>query len=110
VTELAFTVPPEFVEAIADRAAELLEERVSTILDTASPWLNVDEAADYLRCSRQRVYDLKSSGRIVSAQDGTRPLFHRDVLDAYLLGGDARAVAAALPLPAGSRSGNGRAK
>ena len=110
MTELALPVPPELVDAIAERAAELLEERVSTIWDTASPWLYVDEAADYLRCSRQRVYDLKSSGRIVSAQDGKRSLFHRDVLDAYLLGGDARAVAAALPPPAGARSGSLRAK
>jgi excisionase family DNA binding protein len=106
---LSLALPPELVDAIAARAAELIGERAPTD-DGRSPWLTVDEAADYLRCSRQRIYDLKSAGRIVSAQDGKRPLFHRAVLDAYLLGGDVRAVAAALPLPAGSRSRNGRAR
>jgi excisionase family DNA binding protein len=106
---LSFELPDELVASIAERVAALLEERQCPTGDS-SPWLTVAEAAEYLRCDRQRIYDLKSSGRIVSAQDGTRPLFHRAVLDAYLTGGDARAVAAALPLPAGSRAGSGRAK
>jgi excisionase family DNA binding protein len=108
VTDLAFPIPPELVEAIAKSVAEVLAERAPAE-DGRSPWLTVDETADYLRCSRQRVYDLKSSGRIASAQDGKRPLFHRAVLNAYLTGGDARAVAAAFPLSVGSRSRNGRA-
>ncbi len=108
MTELRLELPPELVEAIAERAAELVAER--TPAENGSPWLNVEEAAAYLRCDRKRIYNLKSAGRLPSAQDGTRPLFHHAVLDAYLLGGDVRAVAAALPLPAGSRSGNGVAK
>jgi excisionase family DNA binding protein len=108
VTDLAFPIPPELVEAIAERAAAMLEERAPA--DQASPWLTVAETAKYLRCDRQRVYNLKSADRIPSAQDGTRPLFHRAVLDAYLLGGDPRAVAAALPLPAGDRMGRGARK
>jgi excisionase family DNA binding protein len=108
---LSLELPSELVEAIAERAAVLVFER-ALAENGRSPWLTAQEAADYLRCSRQRVYDLKSSRQIVAAQDGKRPLFHRAVLDAYLAGGReaARAAAAALPLPAGSRSGSGLAR
>jgi excisionase family DNA binding protein len=44
----------------------------------------VAEAADYLRCSKQRVYDLTASGRLPVSKDGTRSLFRREWLDAYL--------------------------
>jgi len=53
----------------------------------ADPWLDVDEAAEHLRASRQRVYDLCSSGRIKPAKDGRRSLFRRSWLDAYLESG-----------------------
>jgi excisionase family DNA binding protein len=108
VTALAFPIPDELVEAIAERAAAILARRVPSA--PRSPWLTVAEAAEYLGCGRQRVYDLKSSGRVPSAQDGTRPLFHRAVLDAYLASGDPHAVAAALPTPAGASLGDGRAR
>jgi excisionase family DNA binding protein len=72
-------LPPALVEAIAERAAELVADRPA-----ASPWLDVAEAAGYLRCRRQRVYDLVSAGRLRVAKDGTRSLFRREWLDAYL--------------------------
>jgi excisionase family DNA binding protein len=109
VTELALTIPDELVEAIAERVAAMLEEWAPAD-DRRSPWFTVAEAADYLRCSRQRVYDLKSSGRLPAGQDGSRPLFHRAVLDAYLTGGDARAIAERLPRPRESREQNGRVR
>jgi excisionase family DNA binding protein len=99
VIELAFPIPDELVDAIAERAAELVADRIPADAG-ASPWMTVAEAADYLRCDRGRVYDLKSSGRLpASGHDGSRPRFHRAVLDAYLAGGRdaARAVAARLP-------------
>jgi excisionase family DNA binding protein len=69
---------------LAERVAERLEARDQAA--AGSPWLDVGEAAEYLRCSRQRVYDLTSTGRLRVAKDGTRSLFHRQWLDAYLLG------------------------
>jgi excisionase family DNA binding protein len=72
---------PEARERAANLLAEYLPQPPST-----SPYLGVDEAADYLRCSRQRVYDLVHAGRLVPRRDGRRLLFHRDDLDAYLSG------------------------
>jgi len=86
--DFALTVPPELVNAIARRAVELLREQVPAT--PASPYLTVEEAANYLRCtSRQRIYDLVHQGALVPRRDGKRLLFHRDTLDAHLAGGDA---------------------
>lgn len=82
---LELSLPPDVLEAIAQRAAELLLEQRSATTDR-SPWRTVDEAADYLRCSsRQRIYDLVHEGKLKPRRDGKRLLFHRnDDLDAYL--------------------------
>jgi excisionase family DNA binding protein len=72
------------IEAVAKRVAEKLAGRESV----ADPWLDVDEAADYLRCSRQRIYDLVSEGRLRVAKDGRRSLFRRAWLDACLTGSE----------------------
>jgi excisionase family DNA binding protein len=93
---LTLALPPELVEAIAERAAAMLAERAPAA-EERSPWFTVEEAADYLRVSRQRVYDLKSSGRLPSGGDGKRPRFHRDMLDAYLRGEAVDGVAAGFP-------------
>jgi excisionase family DNA binding protein len=78
-------VPPEAVEAIAKRAAELVLAQQPP-QRSGSPYLNADEAAAYLRCGRQRIYDLASAGRLRRYRDGTRVLFRRDDLDAHVGG------------------------
>jgi excisionase family DNA binding protein len=72
------TLPEEFVQQVAARAAELLDAR------EADPWMDVDEAAAHLRCGRQRIYDLVSQERLVPGRDGRRLLFRRSELDRYL--------------------------
>jgi excisionase family DNA binding protein len=93
LTESAFTV---LVEAVAERAAELVLERLE--LRPASPYLSVDEAAEYLRCSKQRIYDLLSSGRLTRLKDGSRVLQLRSELDQHV-STCSREVARALPRP-----------
>lgn len=77
---LTIGCPPEFVEEVARRAAEILAEQASE----ARPYLSVAEAADYLRCKPKRVYDLCSQRRIPFVKDGSRTLLRRADLDAYL--------------------------
>jgi excisionase family DNA binding protein len=84
-------VPPELVEAVAERAAQLvLAELAVSPASQESPFLSVDEAAAYLRAPRQRIYDLCSSGRLERVKDGTRTLIRRSDLDAHLNGGERR--------------------
>jgi excisionase family DNA binding protein len=72
----------DFVEQVAQRVAELLAEPQ----EPASPYATVDEAAEYLRCQRQRIYDLVSSRRLTKYRDGARVLVSRQELDEHLEG------------------------
>ncbi len=81
---LLLDVPCELVEQIAERAAAIVAEREAL---AASPWLTVGEAAEYLRCPKSRVYALVSAGRIPHVKDGSRTLFNRGELDAWLRAG-----------------------
>ena len=77
---LTLTLPPELLEQLVAAVAQ----RVLLAVPAASPYLSVTEAADYLRCGRQRIYDLTSSGRLPFVKDGSRVLLRRADLDAYL--------------------------
>jgi excisionase family DNA binding protein len=104
-------VPPELIEAVAQRTAELLADRLAAageepwlggeavaqrtaelLADRLAaahgaheePWLGVDQAAEYLSCPRARVYDLVAQRRVQVARDGRRLLFRREWLDALL--------------------------
>jgi len=78
---LALTMPAELIEQIARRAAELVAERKSPAV---SPWLSVAEAAERLRCGKDRIYDLIALGKLTPRRDGRRVLLRRDDLDAYV--------------------------
>jgi excisionase family DNA binding protein len=72
----------DLVEAIE----ELVDERVAAALEPAtdgsgSPWLDVDQAAEYLRVSTRTVERRVAGGRVRSTTIGRRRLFHRDDLD-----------------------------
>ena len=95
---LTLSLEPETLETLVERVAELLLERTDGQRQT-SPYWTVNEAADYLRCSRQRIYDLLSSGRLRRYKDGSRVLIRREELDAYVAGvTPLPPVAPALPL------------
>jgi excisionase family DNA binding protein len=88
---LVLDLPPEALEAVAQRAATILDERSNTVVGSSeNRFLNVCEAAEYLRTSRQRIYDLLSSGRLRRYKDGSRVLVLRAEIDAYLSDGGRR--------------------
>lgn len=80
---VSVALPPEFVEAVAVRVAEILAGSSAP----AEPWLGVEAAAAHLACGRSRVYALVSAGRIPFVKDGSRTLFRASELDAWLAGG-----------------------
>jgi excisionase family DNA binding protein len=72
---VTLAVPSELVDIVVERAAELVLERVGSLNgseppEPPSPYLSVEEAAAFLRCNRQRVYDLLSSGRLTRFKEG----------------------------------------
>jgi excisionase family DNA binding protein len=48
--------------------------------------LNAEQAAEYLTCSRERLYDLVQLHTLEPCRDGRRLVFKRTDLDAYLTG------------------------
>jgi excisionase family DNA binding protein len=83
MTELALTFPPELVDAIAARVADLLEERALAARQP-EPWVDATTAARYIAKPISRVYDLAAQGVIPCGQDGRSRLFRLSDLDRYL--------------------------
>lgn len=72
----------EALEQLAERVADLLEERVRPRAgDSVAELLNVREAAERLRCKPQRVYDLRSAGRLPRTTEGGRVVVRRSDLE-----------------------------
>jgi excisionase family DNA binding protein len=82
-TALLAELDEDALEVLADRLAPLLAARLNAEEPT-SPWLNAEDAARYLACSRDRLYDLVQLGKLEPRRDGRRLLFKRTDLDAYL--------------------------
>jgi hypothetical protein len=83
--ELALGIPAELVEAIAERAADLVTERVAQVEDG---WLRgADRIAAYVDAPPSRVYALASAGRIPIHRDGSALIARRSELDAWVRDG-----------------------
>jgi predicted DNA-binding transcriptional regulator AlpA len=83
MSTLAFELPDELVEQIAQRAAELIAERQPT---TAEPWLNVEQAAAHLAISTSQLYTLTSQRHrngLPVTKEGSRSYFRASELDRW---------------------------
>jgi excisionase family DNA binding protein len=84
---LSLDLPDELVETIAERAADLVAAREAPT--AASPWLSVEQAAEYLAAPTSRLYRLVHMRRIPFEKEGARLLFNRVELDAWIREGGA---------------------
>jgi excisionase family DNA binding protein len=81
-------LPPELVETVAERAAELVAERQA---DRDEGYLDVKGAAKFLSCGVHRIYAMTSAGRIPFEREGGRLLFDpRELREWVRRGGDVR--------------------
>jgi excisionase family DNA binding protein len=81
---LSLSLPAEVVEEIIERAAAIALERLGTADRVPSPYMTIPEAADYLRCKRQRIDDLLSQRRLTRIKDGSRTLVERAEIERVL--------------------------
>jgi excisionase family DNA binding protein len=81
---ISFTLPPEVLEEIAQRAATLVLEQLAE-RDGEDRWMTTREAAEYLRLSVNALHRLTAERRIPFEQDapGARCWFRRTELDAW---------------------------
>lgn len=105
MSELTFALPPELVEEVAQRVAEILAPR----FERPAAWpeyMTVKQACEYAGFTPQRLYDLRSSGKLTRFSDGNgksgSARISRAELD-ELLAGRSRPVATS----ARTRTGNG---
>lgn len=82
VASLSLPLPPEIVEAVAERAAEIVIERIGAT--GPEPWIGVEAAAEHLACKPRRIYELVAQRRVRVRRDGRRVLFRRSWLDEAL--------------------------
>lgn len=81
MTGFSFPLSDELLDHLATRVAKELSCRLSP---PPEPYMNADQAAEYLACSKRRIYDLAERGALVSYRDGKRLLFKRHDLDNYV--------------------------
>jgi excisionase family DNA binding protein len=89
LSECAREALGEFIDRRVEEAFERMRARDEDAAN--SPYLTIPEAAELLRCSRQRVDDLLSQRRLRRFKDGSRTLVARAEIECYL---EARAPAA----------------
>lgn len=84
-SEISIALPPTALLAIARLVLELMVAE-GLVLEPApeSEYLTPAEAADFMRCDRQRIYDLLSSRRLPKYPDGSRVLVKRTDINNYL--------------------------
>jgi len=88
VTGITLTLPlddPSLADAIKAEVARQLAEHAAQ----ASPWLRAAEAAEYLRCPLSRIRKLTMTRQLPVHRDGSRVLYRRDELDAFVQAGGA---------------------
>lgn len=81
--------PAALVDLLASDPAALEHLRTLVAPDPVphgGPYMTPDEAAEFLRCTRKRVYDLAGSGRLARYGDGRRLLLKRTEVEALARG------------------------
>lgn len=78
---------PEALAVIAEQVAAILAERQAE--PVVEGYLDVPGACEFLACKRDRIYALVSAGRIPHHRDGSRLLFDRAELHAFVRAGGA---------------------
>jgi excisionase family DNA binding protein len=74
-------IPDGLLDALAERVADHLADRV---VPAPAAYLTVEEAAEYLRRPRSRIYDLVAAKRLRHRRDGRTLLFRHEDLDGCL--------------------------
>jgi excisionase family DNA binding protein len=84
IDTLIAELTPDQLDLLAERLAPRLLSRMAAAPTEHGAWLSTKQAAEYLACSRGRLYDLVQLRKLEPRRDGRRLLCKRSDLDAYL--------------------------
>lgn len=90
---ISLTLSAEVLEPLVDLLADRLAARLDATRTTRDPWLTRAQANDYIAGGEGRMDDLVAQGVLRPAWDGSKSLFRRSWLDAYLMGEEHDGVA-----------------
>ena len=77
------------IVGIEETIRAAVREEIAAQRPNGTPWLNVEDAADYLRTTKDAIRATVRRGDLpVHRTANGRLLFHRDDLDAYATAGD----------------------
>ena len=80
---ITWSFPAALVDAIATRLATIVKSEIDAAT-TATPYMTVAEAAEYLRWPKERIYKLTAANAIPHFHQDGRILLRRDEIDAWL--------------------------
>lgn len=83
---MSVDLPDTFLDAIVERLAPLMAERIAASSARPDQWLDVKQAAEYISAPVSRIYDLRAQRKVDFRKDGSRLLTRRSWLDEYLEG------------------------
>jgi hypothetical protein len=87
MSSIPFTVDELFLQAIADRVASVVLERLEVQSQPSSPWLDAAGAADYACMTADAIRAAEKRGQLRSHRSSTgRVRYRREDVDAFLRG------------------------
>jgi excisionase family DNA binding protein len=89
ITRTAVTLGLELLDSLVDKIARRVESNINfssseKTTSTTSPFMSVQEAADFLRIRPSTVYLWVSENKIPYSRIGSRLLFNRDELERFV--------------------------
>lgn len=78
MTEITVRIPSTVIEEIEERVYARVEKRFTT----PSPYFTVAEAASFLNCKADRIYQLLTQRRLSRVKEGGRTLLLRAEIEA----------------------------
>lgn len=83
--EFSVTMQAQAHAALVEEIKRQVIQELREAGEVLSPYLTTDEAAVYLRCSRERIWQLVSQKQFTVYKDGKKTLLARDEVEAYPL-------------------------
>ena len=92
MTKIIITTKEELEDIIENSVRKILNDITPHSNSDYSEFMDVNEAAKYLKIAKQTLYSFTSTSQIPYIKNGKRILFKKDELDAWILKGRRKTV------------------
>ena len=92
MTKIIITTEEELEQIIENTVRKVLKDINPQSHSTNTEFMDINEAAKYLKIAKQTLYSFTSTSQIPYIKNGRRLLFKKDELDAWILKGRRKTV------------------